>query len=139
MSTWTKWNTEFDERLPIYQQIIDRFCRSVVRGEIEQGERIPSIRDMALALKVNPNTVQRVYQELERRGMIYSRRGTGYFVTEEEDMIIGIQQEMAQDSTRRFLEEMRGLGFSDQQILAGITSNMKGENENGIIDANKKD
>ncbi len=138
MSSWIGWNTEFNERLPIYQQIIDRFCRSVVRGEIKQGERIPSIRDMALVLKVNHNTVQRVYQELERRGLIYSRRGTGYFVAEEENMIMNIQQEMAYDSTRRFLEEMRELGFSDQQILAGIAKNMKGENEDGTADANRE-
>ncbi len=138
MSLWTQWNTEFNERLPIYQQIIDRFCRSVVRGEIEQGERIPSIRDMALVLKVNHNTVQRVYQELERRGLIYSRRGTGYFVAEDENMIIGIQQEMADDSMQRFLIEMRELGFSDQQILDGIAKNMKGENKNGIADENRE-
>ena len=131
MSSWEKWNTDFNDRLPIYQQIIDRFCRSFVKKEIPPGDRIPSIRDMALILKVNANTIQRVYQEMERKELIFSRRGTGYFVTEDSNMVQRIQRDMAQDSTGRFLEEMRSLGYTDRQILTEISHRMEGETKNG--------
>ena len=129
MSPWEKWNINFDEHIPIYQQIIALFCRSFVKGEISPGERIPSIRDMSLILKVNSNTVQRVYQEMERSGLVNSKRGTGYFFTEEKDMINKINNQMASESIKRFLEDMRALGYSDEQVIKELTSTIEGGNE----------
>jgi len=110
------WQTNFDERSPIYEQIVTQFCRSLIKGELTPSDRIPSIRDLALQLKVNTNTVQRAYQEMERRQLIYSRRGTGYFITEGTDMVQEIKTEMLKDVVQRFLEEMRSLGYKDNQI-----------------------
>jgi len=120
------WHTHFDERSPIYEQIVMKFCRSLIKGDLSPGDRIPSIRELAIALKVNTNTVQRAYQEMERRQLIYSKRGTGYFIMEGENMVAEIKTEMVKDVVSRFLEEMRSLGFKDSQIQGEIEAHVKG-------------
>jgi len=116
----------FDDRMPIYRQIILQFNRAFVRGDIQAGERIPSIRELSTLLGVNTNTVQRVYQEMERDGLISSKRGTGYFITEDLSMMEKTRHDLALDSLRRFLEEMRALGCSDREILDELKSYMNG-------------
>ena len=125
MPPWERWNTHFDEHIPIYQQIMTLFCRSFAKGEILPGERIPSIRDMSLVLKVNANTMARVYQEMEREDLVSSKRGTGYFFTEDKSMIDKINNQMASESTKRFLEEMRALGYSDGQIVEVLSKTIE--------------
>ena len=120
------WQSHFDERSPIYEQIVMQVCRSLIRGELKPSDRIPSIRELAIALKVNTNTVQRAYQEMERRNLIYSKRGTGYFITEGENMVSEIKTEIVKDVVSRFLEEMRSLGFKDNQIQNEIESYVNG-------------
>jgi len=71
-----------NSHVPIYQQIVDHIRRSVAAGVYRPGEPIPSLRQLALELLVNPNTVQRAYEQLEREGLIQARRGLGMFVTE---------------------------------------------------------
>lgn len=137
MNPWENWSTEFHDKAPIYSQIITLFSRSFARGEIQTGERIPSIRDMALQLKVNANTMQRVYQEMERSGLITSKRGTGYFFTEDNTMVEKVNNGMARESVGRFLEEMHALGFSNEQILSEISKLMKGDGTNGGTDTGK--
>lgn len=67
-------------RTPIYEQIIDSIKELVVKGVLEPGERLPSVRDMAKDMTLNPNTVQKAYQELERQGIISTLRGKGTFI-----------------------------------------------------------
>ena len=127
LNEFERWRLSFDDRAPIYRQIILRFSQAFVRGDIMPGERIPSIRDMSSALKVNTNTVQRVFQEMERDGLISSKRGTGYFFTEEKTVIEEIKRRMARESLGRFVEEMRALGCADREILDELEQYMKGE------------
>ncbi len=68
--------------VPIYEQIVEHICGSLAAGVYRPGETIPSIRALALEFVVNPNTVQRAYQELERQGLVYTRKGLGIFVSE---------------------------------------------------------
>lgn len=114
------WRIDFDERYPIYRQIIHHFSRSIVRGELCPGDRIPSIRELAVSARVNTNTIQRAYQEMERGGLIYSQRGTGYFVMENEHIVVEVKQAMISETMTRFLEEMRALGFRDGEILSEL-------------------
>ena len=130
MSTWEQWSFEFHDSSPIYRQIIRQFQRAFARAEIPRGSRIPSIRDMSVALKVNANTMQRVYQEMERDGLINSKRGTGYFFTEDEHMIDNIRKDLAAESLSRFVDEMRGLGLKDEEIVGELTEYMKEGEEN---------
>jgi len=126
MPLWEQWRMSFDDRMPIYRQIILQFNQSFVRGNIQPGERIPSIRELSALLKVNTNTIQRVYQEMERNEMINSKRGTGYFFTEDRKMIEKTRRDLAQESLNRFVEEMRALGCADKEILNELEVFMKG-------------
>lgn len=74
---------EFNQPKGIYQQIADQVCDRILQGEWNGGERIPSIRELAVNLGVNPNTVTRSYQSLLDSQIIENRRGIGYFVTGE--------------------------------------------------------
>jgi GntR family transcriptional regulator len=131
MLEMAKWQNGFDGQIPIYRQIASRFARSVVRGELAPGDRVPSIRDTAVALKVNANTVQRAYQEMERNLMIFSQRGTGYFVMRDDGMVGRIRAEMVREHTARFLEEMRALGFDDAGILDALKDAVEGAGSPG--------
>lgn len=108
---------EFDARVPIYLQIIDKVKKDIILGRLKAGEKLPSVRLMALDLKVNVNTVQRVYQELEREGVIITQRGIGSFITENEEVIKKIRQQMADELLNNFLEGMKGLGMSFPDII----------------------
>ena len=70
----------FNESSPIYLQIADKLCDGVLSGLYTAGQRIPSVREMAVAIEVNPNTVQRTYTTLQQWGIVEMRRGQGYFV-----------------------------------------------------------
>jgi len=127
MPLWENWSMTFDDRLPIYRQIALRFCRAFARGEIPAGERLPSIRDMSAALRVNTNTMQRVYQEMERDGLIFSKRGTGYFITEDVDVMSITRKQLFAEALGRFVEEMRALGCKDDEIIGELEAYLKGE------------
>lgn len=121
------WRRNFNERYPIYQQIVYSFCRSLVKGELNPGDRIPSIRELAIDLKVNTNTIQRAYQEMERNEMIFSQRGTGYFVMKDAQLVDKIKDDLVQQSTSIFLNEMRALGFDNHQIVDELNRQIKKE------------
>jgi DNA-binding transcriptional regulator YhcF (GntR family) len=126
MPLWEQWRLAFNDKMPIYRQVILQFSQAFVRGEIRPGDRIPSIREIAAFLKVNTNTVQRVYQEMERDMLITSKRGTGYFFTGDAKMIEKTRRNLAAESMRRFAEEMRALGCADREILDEFTLFLKG-------------
>ena len=71
---------EFSENKPIFVQIADRVHEGILRGSWTDEERIPSIREMAVETEVNPNTVTRTYSLLQEQGVVYNRRGIGYFI-----------------------------------------------------------
>ena len=127
MEMYGKWSLMFDDRMPIYRQIILQFNRAFVRGDIKPGDRIPSIRELSVMLKVNTNTIQRVYQEMERDDLINSKRGTGYFFTEDERMLNNTRKYLAFDALKRFVEEMRAIGCTNEEILKELKSYMKGD------------
>ncbi len=107
----------FDERVPIYLQIIDEIKRQLVTNKLKGGDKMPSVRELSEGMEVNPNTVQRAYQELERLGITYTQRGMGTFVTQDEGIIISIKEEMAMDAVRQFAESMQSLGMSPQDTI----------------------
>lgn len=73
---------EFSDNKPIWLQIRDWMCNRIAEGEWPDGGRIPSVRDVGMTLQVNPNTVMRAFEAMQREGMIFNRRGVGYFVAE---------------------------------------------------------
>ncbi|TZE82573.1 GntR family transcriptional regulator [Calorimonas adulescens] len=109
-----------DEHYPIYLQIMNDIKKKIAKGEISPGERLASVRDMAIVYTVNPNTMQRVYQELEREGVINTKRGMGSFVTEDEGRVRNIRDSMARELIENFIKEMNGLGFAYKEIASMI-------------------
>lgn len=72
---------DYQDRRPIYEQIVDRFELLIVKGALEPDSQMPSVRQMAMELSINPNTIQKAYVILEQEGYIYPVKGKGNFVT----------------------------------------------------------
>lgn len=116
---------EFDNNLPIYLQIMNYIKLQIVTGKLGPGEKIPSVRELAAELKINPNTIQRTFQELEREGVAESRRGLGRFVTSEDEKIMSIKKEMASDLLGRFIGGMKELGFDNDNIVKIVAESVE--------------
>ncbi len=106
----------FNPSKPIYEQIIDEFKKKMVRGELQPDDKMPSQRDLAQQLKVNPNTVQRAYREMEHQGMTETQRGQGTFVANDTEKIRELKDEMAKKTLENFIQEIQDLGFSQEDI-----------------------
>ncbi len=122
---------EFDANVPIYLQIMREIKRAVVTGELKPGDRLPSVRERAEALTVNPNTVQRAYQELEREGVSETRRGTGSFIVERNELIGELRVEMAGTVITAFIEGMRSLGFADGAMVERLEKELRDRGAGG--------
>ncbi len=108
---------DFTSTQPIYLQLVRRLCKQIVRGEIAVGDKLPSLREMAIQVGVNPNTVQRVYAELERIAVVETRRGQGTFVTGDHSRLRQLREELMENSVTAFLSDMREMGFAVDEIL----------------------
>ena len=112
----------FNDQQPIYQQIIQRICAQILRGELKPGDKLPSVVDAAMHYKVNHNTIFRVYSELVRQEIAVTRRGEGTFVTDDQDVLEAMHQSMRQTLLENFFTEMTRLGYSKVEILAAMLS-----------------
>ncbi len=108
---------QFKDNLPIYIQIMNIIKRRILLKEIKEGEKLPSVRELSLELRVNPNTIQRSYQELERENLVFTQRGTGTFVTEDMEVIKDLKTNLASSIVEEFLNEMKAIGFEKDKIL----------------------
>lgn len=114
----------FSEYKPIYLQIADLIMDRILREDLAVGERIPSVREYAADIGVNPNTLMHTYELLSKEGIIYSKRGLGYYVTEDARVIIlGFEREQFfENELPRLLERMRLLEIPQEQVLNAIMS-----------------
>lgn len=119
------WKLNSDR--PIYAQIIEELQLRIVSGEYRPGQRIPSVRELAAQAEVNPNTMQKALAEMEQKGLLYSQRTSGRFVTEDQNMIEQMKQNLAKDQIIAFVENMRQLGFDNDDILAQVQNIVKEE------------
>ena len=108
---------EFNNNIPIYLQIIDNIKQDIVVGKLKAGQKMPSVRELAGILKVNPNTMQRAYQELDREKITFTKRGMGTYVTEEEVTISSLKEEISKKIILDFVEGMNKLGFSNKELI----------------------
>ena len=107
----------FNETQPIYQQIISAVKSNVASGRYAPGEKLPSVRDLALEAGVNPNTMQRALSELEREGLVYSQRTAGRFITDDRQLLQNLSRELADAQVRAMLQAVRALGYDGPAIL----------------------
>ena len=107
---------DFNSNLPIYMQIMNLIQTKIVSGEFKRGDKLPSVREFSKELKVNPSTIQRAYQELEREEFVYTQRGMGTFVTENMDTIQSVKKNMAESLMDQLFNEMKALGFTSDEM-----------------------
>lgn len=100
---------------PIWEQLVAEFSRRIAVGQWRPGERVPSVRTLAVEFGVNPNTVQRALAELDRRGLMVAQGTAGRDVTRDENLITQILNDLAGDLVRGFVSKMRGLGITRER------------------------
>ena len=109
-------------RVPIYEQIIEQTQRLIASGALKEGDQLPSVRVLSQELSVNPNTLQKAYSELERRGICVSAPGHGRFVTGGAARIVGESFLERLGEIRRISEELYVAGIPFEQVLEQINS-----------------
>ena len=110
---------DYRDRRPIYEQIVERFQELMMSGAMEKDEQLPSVRSLAMELSINPNTIQRAYAELERKGYIYSVKGKGSFVADNSALKDSKRQAVLKRQEETALEAM-GLGVEREKLRAII-------------------
>jgi|SRR5450830_519915 len=118
---------DFDDRTPIYIQIMDMIERRIAAGELKTGQQLPSVRDLAQQIVVNPNTVQKAYVELEREGYVATQRGTGTFVSGDHGTVDLLRQGLARGIVATYVADMRSLGFEPEEITDMVARATKEE------------
>ena len=120
-------NWALDKSRPICPQICELICASVANGEFEAGEKLLSVRDIALLAGVNPNTVQKSFEELERLGVIHSVRCSGWYVNENTDAAKRELEFLRARKTQEYLTAMSQLGCAPDEIVNLINEHMGGK------------
>lgn len=119
------WNFESDR--PIYIQLVEKMKIAIISGKYKPGDRLPSVRDFAIEIKANPNTVQRAYSELEEDGLVITQRTNGKFVTEDRNLIKKMREEIAKQNLEKFIDNMTQLGFTEDEIREYLKLNIRKE------------
>ena len=118
---------KFTDDIPIYQQIMDIIKQQIASGELAAGEKLSSVREMAVVAGVNPNTMQKALAELEREGLLYSKRTAGRFVAEQKEIKKGLQEELMMGYVETFINNMKKLGYTVDEVVEIIRKYEKGE------------
>ena len=107
----------FDNERPIYIQLVEMLRKEIVSGKLKTGERLPSVRELALTARVNPNTMQKALVELEKEGLVYTERTNGKFVTDNKELIEKIKKELAEEKVNNFLNDMKNIGITYEEAV----------------------
>lgn len=120
---------EFKEKKSIYVQIADYFTENILKGNWKADDRISSVREMAVQLEVNPNTVMRAYAHLQEKGIIYNKRGIGYFVSIEAEQEVKAmkKEDFMKNSLPEFYRTIKLLGINFKELEEGYREYIKGD------------
>lgn len=119
----------FDGGGAIYAQIVAKLRLAIASGRLGPGERLLSVRELAVEAGVNPNTMQRALSELERQGLVYSQRTAGRFVTDDGQAIEAARRQIAQEKTESFISAMGELGYDRAELVALLENHIDGKEE----------
>lgn len=107
----------FDNERPIYLQLVEKIKAEIVSEKLKPGERLLSVRELALTAKVNPNTMQKALVELENQGLVYTERTNGKFVTTNKELVNKIKKELAEEKVINFLNDMKNIGITQEESV----------------------
>jgi len=107
----------FDNERPIYVQLVEQLRVKIISRELKVGERLPSVRELALTARVNPNTMQKALAQLEDEGLVYTERTNGKFVTNNEELIEKLKKELAEEKVKKYLADMKSIGINYEQSI----------------------
>lgn len=110
-------NYIFDNDRPIYIQLVEKIKMEIISGNLKPSERIPSVRELAITIKVNPNTVQKALAELEDAGLIFTERTNGKFVTDNSKLIEKMKKELAKEKVKTYLNDMKNIGITYEESI----------------------
>ena len=110
-------NYIFDNERPIYIQLVELIRIDIVSGKYEKGSKLPSVRELALKMKVNPNTMQKALEELENEKLIYTERTNGKYVTEDEKKLEKTKKQLAQEKVNNYLNSMKSIGINYEDAI----------------------
>ena len=116
---------KFNDNIPIYIQLVEMIKTDIVSGKYQPGDKLPAVRDMAMELGVNPNTVQRAFSELEREDLVKSDRTNGRYVTDDKKKIRELLKVLSDKYIDELFEKLNSLGMSDEQIVKMINNERK--------------
>lgn len=106
-----------DDARPIYIQLVEKIESEIVSGKLKSGERLPSVRELALIAKVNPNTMQKALAELENKGLVYTERTNGKYVTNNKELIEKIKKDLAKEKVANYLNDMQNIGITCEEAI----------------------
>lgn len=118
---------QFNDNLPIYLQIVNQIKKDIATEKLMAGQKLDSVRDLAKKFKVNPNTIARVYSEMEQESLVYTERGMGTFLTKDKDILKKLKNEMAKNIVDTYILQMSDLGFSQKETLEILSKKLKGD------------
>jgi GntR family transcriptional regulator len=113
---------DYRDRSPLYEQIRNKTKELIIKGVLKPGERLPSVREQAQSLTINPNTIQKAYRELEDRGYIYSIRGKGSFISPPEQWMDDKKLDELIVDFEKIVSEMVLFGAEKDQIISRVNS-----------------
>lgn len=115
---------QLDDGRPIFQQVARELSRRIARGALRPGDKLPTVREMALEFRVNPNTIQRACLELESSGAVTSRRGHGIFVTDDGAVLKRLRDEMVNEAVTACVQQLRALGLDSFTMLKAFQAGL---------------
>ncbi|WP_445490204.1 GntR family transcriptional regulator [Niallia sp. 03133] len=116
---------DYQSPRPIYMQIVDKIMLQVARNELKPGQKLPSVREMAIESGVNPNTVQRTYGELERMQIVETKRGQGTFITKNKEIVEEMRKKLQFEVVDQFISKMKELGMTEAEMIDQLHYYMK--------------
>ena len=125
---------DYKDRRPLYEQVVERFKELIIKGILPEDMQMPSVRNQAMQLSINPNTIQRAYSELERQGFIYSVKGKGSFVANIGSLLDGKKEQWRQGMNSMILEGY-AIGISrkemEEMVAGGERQHVAGRLDEG--------
>ncbi|WP_010529264.1 GntR family transcriptional regulator [Lentibacillus jeotgali] len=122
-------NVNFNKRDPVYMQVIRHFKERIATGVFEPGQEIPSRRELAGRLKINPNTAQRAYKEMEEAGLIYTERNLPSRITKDEAILKSVRGELIEEAVDSFVHSIRSIDVPVEEVLELVKEKYKNDGE----------